>query len=257
MAVYLDLVILLNFLVDLLLLLGTNRLTGFPPGLKRAVPAALLGALYAGACMIPEVSFLGSTLWRAVFLGLMGCVAFGCNRGALKRTGIFVLLSMAMGGIAMGFGRSDFMMLLLSGMAVWCLCRVGFGKNVGGREYVPVAVTEGERSATVIALRDTGNALRDPITGEQVLVLGPEAARKLTGFTQEQLGRPLETMLANPKQGLRLIPYSAVGQPGSMLLAKRFQNVKVGDRRGSAIVAFAPERIGVGDVYQALTGGAF
>ena len=30
MEVYLDLVIILNFLVDFLLLLGTNRLSGFP-----------------------------------------------------------------------------------------------------------------------------------------------------------------------------------------------------------------------------------
>ena len=30
MAVYLDLVVLLNYLVDFLLLLGTNRLSGFP-----------------------------------------------------------------------------------------------------------------------------------------------------------------------------------------------------------------------------------
>ena len=48
MVLYVDLVVLLNFLVDLLLILGTNRLAGYPPGLKRAVPAALLGGAYAG-----------------------------------------------------------------------------------------------------------------------------------------------------------------------------------------------------------------
>ena len=50
MVLYVDLVVLLNFLVDLLLILGTNRLAGYPPGLKRAVPAALLGGAYAGGC---------------------------------------------------------------------------------------------------------------------------------------------------------------------------------------------------------------
>lgn len=255
MAVYLDLVLLLNFTVDFLLLLGTNRLTGFPAGVGRAAAAASLGAIYSGMCLMRGFSFLGGTVWRLVFLALMGMTAFGMNPGALSRTGIFVLLSMAMGGIALGFGRGNLGMLILSGCMVLMLCHVGFGKRAGGREYIPLTVTEGKRSATVVALRDTGNTLRDPITGEQVVILGAEAAERLTGLSRQQLSRPLETMLANPGQGFRLIPFSALGQPGGMLLAKRYRQVKIGDRQGSRIIAFAPQRIGQGEVYQALTGG--
>lgn len=253
MAVYLDLVVLLNFLVDLLLILGTNRLSGFPAGIKRAALAAVLGGIYSGACLLPSFRFLGNTLWRLVSLGLMGVTAFGWSKSAGKRTGVFVLLSMAMGGVALGLGRSDFPMLILSAALVWGLCRIGFGHRVGGREFVRVLIREGDASAELTALRDSGNSLRDPLTGEQVLVIGPEAAEKLTGLTQMQLGSPMETLLARPFAGLRLIPYSAVGQPGSMLLAKRFRNVQIGDQKGSALVAFAPARIGQGDVYQALT----
>lgn len=256
MAVYLDLVMGLNFGVDLLLLLGTNRLSGFPTGWERCALAALLGSVYSGICMLPGFRFLANTLWRIVCLGLMGGIAFGMNRGALKRTGIFVLLSMAMGGIALGFGRNDFGMLILSALFVWILCRVGFGKQVGGREYVRVVITEESCTVDLIALRDSGNTLHDPITGEQVLVVSPDAAQKLTGLTDEQLCRPMETLLTRPIPGLRLIPYSAVGQSGGMLLAKRFSSVQVGQWKGSALVAFAPERIGKGDIYQALTGGA-
>jgi stage II sporulation protein GA (sporulation sigma-E factor processing peptidase) len=144
-------------------------------------------------------------------------------------------------------------MLLLSALGVWILSRIGFGGSVGGKEYVPVIVREGNRTVSVIALKDTGNSLRDPITGEQVLLLDPEAALRLLDLTREQLRHPMETMMTTP--GLRLIPYSSVGQPGGMLIAKRFDHVKVGDRQGSAIVGFAPERIGVGQVYQALAGG--
>lgn len=255
MAVYLDLVMGLNFLVDLLLLLGTNRLSGFPPGVKRAVPAAALGSVYSGACLLPGFRFLGNTLWRVVCLGLMGGIAFGMNRSAVKRIGVFVLLTMAMGGVAVGFGRSDFGMLLLSALLVWLLCRIGFGRRVGSREYVPVVIREGDRTAELIALRDSGNTLQDPITGEQALIISPEAAWKLTGLSESQLRSPMETLLSRPVPGLRLIPYSAVGQPGGMLLAKRFSDVRIGASQGSALVAFAPERLGNGEVYQALTGG--
>lgn len=255
MTIYLDLVMALNFSVDLMLLLGTNRLSGFPSGWKRCVLAAVLGAVYSGACLLPGFRFLGNTLWRMVFLGLMGAIAFGLDPGALKRTGLFVLLSMAMGGIALGFGRSDVWMLLVSAAMVWLLCRVGFGKRAGGREFVQVVIPSDAGRVRLTALRDTGNTLTDPVTGGQVLIVGPDAAAELTGLTREQLTSPVQTMLGHPVAGLRLLPYSAVGQPGAMLLAKRFAGVKVDKREGSVLVAFAPERIGNGDVYQALTGG--
>ena len=51
------------------------------------------------------------------------------------------------------------------------------------------------------------------------------------------------------------IRHRAVGQAGDMLLAMRFDGVKIGNRTQSAVVAFAAEGLGRGDVYQALTGG--
>lgn len=255
MTVYLDLVAALNFSVDLLLILGTNRLSGFPVGLSRGLWASGLGAVYAAVCMLPGFSFLGSTFWRLVFLGLMGMIAFGLNKSAWKRTGIFILLSMAMGGIALGMGKSNLPVLVLSAGAVWLLSRIGFGGSVGTKAYIPVTITEGDRRISVIALKDTGNSLRDPISGEQVLVLGPEAAERLLKLSSAELSRPMETLMERRERGLRLIPYNAVGQPGGMLLAKRFADVKIGEEHRCALVAFAPEKIGVGQVYQALAGG--
>jgi stage II sporulation protein GA (sporulation sigma-E factor processing peptidase) len=126
---------------------------------------------------------------------------------------------------------------------------------VGGREYVPVELTYGGKTVSIVALRDSGNTLRDPISGEQVLVVSGEVAERLTGLTQDQLRAPLKTLMCRPVPGLRLIPYRAVGQAGDMLLAMRFDRVKIGNRTQSAVVAFAAEGLGRGDVYQALTGG--
>ncbi len=256
MEVYLDLVMILNFLVDFLLLLGTNRLSGFPMAAKRCALAALLGSIYSGGCMLPGFRFLGNTLWRTVSLCLMAVTAFGWDRSALKRGGVFVLLSMALGGVALSVGKGDFIALILAAGVVFLLCRLSFGETMGGQEYVPITLDYGGRSASVIALRDSGNTLRDPITGEQVLILSGDIAQKLTGLSREQLKNPLETLAGRSVPGLRLIPYQAVGQGGSMLLALRFDNVKVGSQQRSAIVAFAPEGLGKGQLFQALTGGA-
>lgn len=255
MTVYLDLVMGLNFAVDFLLLLGTNRLAGFPPGAARNAWASTLGSVYAGGCLMPGMGFLGNGFWRLVFLGLMGAVAFGIRTDAWKRTGIFVLLSLALGGMAMGMDHRGIPALVLAAGGIWLLSRISFGGRIGGREYVEVTVTEGERSVTVAALRDTGNTLSDPITGEQVIVLGPEAAKALLGLEKGELLSPMDALIRHPGCGYRLIPYRAVGQGGGMLLGKRFAQVKIGSEKGSGIVAFAPQEIGVGQMYQALTGG--
>lgn len=255
MAIYLDLVMVLNFLVDFFLLLGTNRLAGFPAGAWRCAGAAVLGSVYSGACLLPGFRFLGNFLWRGVSLCLMGLMAFGCNAGALKRGGIFLLLSMAMGGIALSIGRGDMVSLLLCALICLLLSVVSFGGQVGGREYIPLKIAYNGNCSSLIALKDTGNTLRDPVTGEQVLIISAEIASRLTGLTAQQLQHPLETLMLHPVPGLRLVPYRSVGNAGGFLLAKRFADVTIGDKKQSAMVAFAAEGLGKGEIYQALTGG--
>lgn len=255
MAVYLDLVMVLNFLVDFLLLLGTNRLAGFPLGASRCALAALVGSVYSGACLLPGFRFLGNLLWRTVSLAAMGLLAFGLARGSIKRTGLFLLLSMAMGGLVLSLGREDFGALTVAALLCFGLCRVCFGNTVGSREYVPLTLTYEDKTASVIALRDSGNTLRDPVTGQQVLVVSGEIGQRLTGLTLEQLQHPLETLSRRPIPGLRLIPYRAVGQGGSFLLGLRLP-VKIDGKQTESVVAFAAEGFGKGQVYQALTGGA-
>ena len=256
MTVYLDLVMILNFLVDLLLLMGTNRLSGFPMVLGRLLVASLLGAVYSGACLMPGFGFLGSFLWRLVCLILMAVLAFGMNRSAVKRAGVFVILSMALGGVALSFGKSDFWILLLSALCLWLLSHVAFGSHVGDREYANVKLCDGEKQISVVALRDTGNGLKDPVTGESVMVIAGPVASYLTGLSQKQISSPMETLLQHPLPGLRLIPFCSVGNSGGMLLAMPFENCCVDGIRRRTLVAFAPDGLGRGEAYQALTGGA-
>ena len=256
MRVYLDLVVLLNFLVDFLLLLGTNRLAGYPGGYVRSALAAVLGGIYAAGCLVPGFSFLGNTLWRLVSLVLMAGIAFGWNRGAVQRGAVFLLLSMALGGFATGFGKGNFWILVASALVLWMLCRVSFRGSVGQKEYVPVELCWEDRKISLIALRDTGNTLRDPLTGEQVLIAGADVGTELLGLTEQQLRHPVELLTSGKVAGLRLIPYHAVGQPGGMLPAVRFHGAKINGTYEDPLVAFAPEVLARGAVYRMLTGGA-
>ena len=250
--VYLDLVMGLNFLVDYLLLAASQRLSGFSGDRKRLLTAAAVGAVYSGGCCLPGFRFLGGLHWRIISLVLICAVAFGWSKGTWRRGGIFLLLTMALGGLAMQLERGNILTLLLASASLWVLTTVAFGGRVGGKSFLPLEISDGEKTLHLTALVDSGNTLRDPVSGEEVLVVGPEEARRLTGLSGEQLSAPMDTLSVRLVPGLRLIPYRAVGGSG-MLLAKRFSKVRLGNRTGSALIAFAPHHLGDG-TYQALTG---
>lgn len=253
MTVYLDLVMLLNGTVDFLLLQGTNRLAGHSSKLWRILAASALGGIYGGISLLPQLRFLGNSLWRAVFLGLMAWTAFGWNRDTLRLGCLFLLLTMALGGLALSLGGQHIPQMLVASAGFWLLCRFGFSKQ-GGRELIPVKILHNGKLLHLTALRDTGNDLHDPITGERVLVISAEAAEKLTGLTVQELRSPLQTMEKRTVPGLRLIPYRSVGSSG-MMLGLRLDHVVIGSRQGSFLAAFAPEGLGREGRFQALTGG--
>ena len=247
MVIYLDAFVGLNFLVDLCLLLGVNRLAGHPPGFPRAAAAAALGGGYAGMCLVPGFAFLSGGLWRGVSLGLMGWTAFGTDRSGWTRSVLFILLSMALGGLAvsLGTGRGG-LPLCAGGLAL--LCRMGL--RTMGREFEDLEITYGGRTVRVRALVDTGNTLLDPITGEPVTVLAPGVGERL-GISSAVLRDPAGAMVP----GIRLIPTRTVGG-GGLLAAVRCEKVVIGGTEAGRIVAFARENFGNGE-YQALTGGSY
>lgn len=247
---YLDVLGILNFSVDLLLLLATNRLSGYPTDVKRCLLAAALGGIYGCVCVLPGWRFLAGTVWRLVSLGGMGVLAFGTRSDALRRCVLFVMLSMALGGLASGLGGGGFFSVLLGAAAVCLMCLFGLRGKLGSR-FLPVTVRYEGISCKFHALLDTGNTLTDPLTGQQVLVVSSDIAYQLLNLTQKDLQDAATAVQCIP--GGWLVPFHSVGIPGGLLPAKKFQDVSIGSWKGSCILAFAPHKLGEG--YDALTGG--
>ena len=255
MAIYLDLVLLLNFLIDFLLLVCAERLAGFTPSWIRLGLAALLGGAYSGLCLIPGLKFMGDFGGRIISLCGIAIIAFGFEKATVRKAVLFVLLTMALGGAASGIQNGSFGALIGTALSLAILCVIGFRGKTETADYVPVELVYQGKQIRTTALSDTGNTLLDPITGEKVLIADASIGEKLTGLTPGQLRNPVETMLKPPIKGLRLIPYCTVGNSGGMLLALRCDQVRIGGKQGSLLVAFSPEQIGKGDVYQVLAGG--
>ena len=236
----------INFLVNALLLAGTAQMAMQRLPVSRWLSAALLGALYAAGCL--RLSFLGALHWRLVCLVLMSAIAFGRE---LRQGCIFIVLTLALEGTALAYGRGSWWQLPFFSALVFLMGKFAFGR--AKKRLLPAEIQGNGKSLKLTALLDTGNELRDPITMEPVLVIDSDSARALTGLTREQLGQPLETMTHCKLPGLRLIPYHAVGKEKGLLLAMRMPQVRIGGRKGALIVAMAPQRFG--EDFQAIAGG--
>lgn len=264
MDVYVDGVFLLNFLTDYLLLQGAGFLSGGGTRNGRLLLGALLGAVFGVVSLLPGFRFLGGVLWQGVFFLLMVWIAFGWGRGLLRRGLLTGLLAMALGGCAYLLGQRSllsFLSILAAAALLIFACRAASAGGASLGNLMQVQLRLGQRTAELTALRDTGNSLRDPITGSPVLVAQWEAAERLLpmGLNRESLRNPAQAMTElkgkSPNLRLRLIPYKAVGQEGGLLLAVHCDEVRAGKKKLGNLVAFSPTNLCENGAYQALTGG--
>lgn len=249
---YLEVLWIVNFLVDFLLLIATNRLSGYPTAKIRVLLSAVIGGFYGCICVLPGLFFLAGTIWRLVILGIMSWIAFGINKDFLRRSVLFVFLSMALGGVALGIEHGGFLSILLCAAFVCMMCMFGLRGRFGS-QFLPVEIQHNGKCHRFTAMIDTGNKLTDPITGQQVMVVSSGLGHRLLGSEELAFSDPVAAI--ESINGGRLISYHTVGKGEGLLAAKRFQNVTIGKWHGDCLVAFSPQELGRGEAYEALTGG--
>lgn len=281
-VVYADSVFFLNTLMDYLLFLSTARLAGIPLRRWRYGLAALLGGVYAVVCFLPQMCFLTQTPVKAAVGILLALISFGGEERLLRLTVLLFAVSCAMAGCVLGLGLlsggavpssngifyTDVSprVLLIAATAAYLTMTVVFrasaAHGVAGK-LLRAELSLNGRTMAFTALHDTGNSLRDPVSGEGVLVLScgmadglfPKEVRPL--LTAEALGDPAGILMAlrtaAPELAPRLLPYQAVGTGSALLLAVRTDYIKIGGTvYPGAMAALSPTRMETA----ALWGGA-
>ena len=281
MVIYLDEVFFVNGAVDLLLLKTALSLTGGGGRPWRLWAGAGFGGLAACAACLPGLGWLGELPGAALsFLGLC-LICFGWRGRAWKNWLWFFCVCCGFAGLALAvcgllripafrwdgrvYYRLSGRLLVLLAAAVWGLCRLLLDRFARhrGRELVRLGLRLGERTLDCTALRDTGNTLSDPLTGEPVLVARWQLAARLLpelGLTKAQFEDPGALLLrlgaGRPELRVRLIPFRAVGTEGGLLAALSMDCVTEDGKPSAArLVAFAPTELSDGGGYEAIVQG--
>ncbi|MCL2617680.1 MAG: sigma-E processing peptidase SpoIIGA [Defluviitaleaceae bacterium] len=266
MEIYADVVFAVNFLMDLLILWGAGLFAG-----RRARWHRLCGGAFVMALLyvlfivyIPHAAFT-AVLASLVLIGLGVWVAFRPRGvGEMGRLVLFsYIFAFALGGLGLAlFSATNFgglpaaagwvaagfsLNLLLTSAAVcyivvkllhrWYAARVLRRQEV----YDVEVFVDGSRQSFK-ALLDTGHSLSDPISNTPVIIaefaavkpLLPDAVRLIFYERRED---DVTSVLAGVSGSsfvgrIRLIPFSAVGTHGGMLIGFRTDRVEI--RRGEA-----------------------
>ena len=177
--VYVDVLFVENLWVNVCLLLLTSRLMGYQTDRKRIAAGAALGSM--GACLLETGSaylttagwFLGTILTAAVMIR----TAYGKRNTYIKCLVVLYLEGWLLGGtvryLEQFYVLAGLMLaggsMVLAGILLaveWVLVKLREREDI----ICPVALYLGEASISTEGLVDTGNSLRDPVSGRPVSV---------------------------------------------------------------------------------------
>lgn len=274
-VVYIDLLFLLNFIANYLLLLAAGRMAGAALRRWRIGIGAAAGALYAILVFLPKLGWLAQWPCKLAAGVLTALAAYGGERYLLRVTMLFFGASAALAGVVLGmellgnvpltldhgvfYSQIDIRLLLLLFVACYFVLSLFF-RRVGrhGGELIGLEIALNGGVIALTALRDTGHTLTDPATNRPVVVVYWQA---LSGLLPDwaDADAPIDSLerchAAGSRQA-RLVPYRTVGVEHGMLLALRTQGVKAdGKPLGKLLVALSPTPVDDGGGYQALLGG--
>ncbi len=269
----------INFLFNVYLLWLTSLAARSPRPLCRLALGGFLGALFSLTLALPRQA---PVLVGLLFPALMVAAVFYplSLRQGLRLVGIFYGVALLSCGALMGLqflvhreaygaGTPAFLIPSPSLLPVFIsffiaaglvrLTWVGVSRRRAGESWQgKVRIRRGGKAKTLTALVDTGNTLREPVSGSPVIIVHYrdllsllEGLRPLTedtaGGRLAQLTRGLSECLDS---GICIIPYRSLGTEGGYLPGFRPEEVEVsaGERtrilhRGQVVVCLSPDRV--------------
>ena len=253
--VYADVVFLINFLMDCLILWCAGRIARRRAGVRRtAAGGAIMAALYCALVFLVPYSLLLNilaSLW-ILMIGVYTVFAPRKIRDFAKLIIYSYITAFVLGGLGMTLfyhtgvagliwsvtgatsGSASLKILLASVCAFYIIFRLGHAwlerRALKRRLCLDVKIFCGESCARLCALVDTGHSLRDPLSSCPVIIAEAECLKAFIPEGLEQ-GDLSEVILAAEKTGLggrlRMIPFESLGKQHGMMVGFRPDRVEI------------------------------
>lgn len=257
MTVYIDIILIENICMNYIILLATGLILKNKINNIRIFLSSLLGSIYAVCSYITKLEIYSTIIMKIILSIAMIYLAFKPKniKQMLKQLVIFYLTSFAFGGCAFALlyfvrpqdilikngvyiGTYPLKIALLGGIVGFIIINISFKiiKNRINKKnmFCDIEIKIEDKIANVHALVDTGNLLKEPITGNSVIVVEKE---KLYSIIPNEIldniekimygGNNLENVDNKYISKLRLIPFSSLGTPNGMLIGTKVDKIKI------------------------------
>ena len=177
MTIYIDLLLLVNFLFDLLLLLTVNIALKRYSKISRLILASLFGEVTLLSLILPISSYLLIIL--KFILGIFLCIiAFGCKNFKYTFYNVLYLYmtSIILSGftyyLSVEFQNINYLLLLISPLILYVFIKsIKALKEIKNYYYKIKIVFENGKNLELTSFLDTGNKLIDPITNKPIILI--------------------------------------------------------------------------------------
>jgi len=186
-VIYPDVLFAVNFLLNLVVLKAMSRMLNktIPP--LRIITGAALGATYSCLMLMLPSGYYGIKVFctYVVVAQVMLYVTFGkCNtREGVRRLALLYVITYLLSGILNGlyyvFGFRNIILTLITFIILKICVEICIYYRNKRKQFYDVVIELGDNKISVRAFLDTGNSLREPISGKTVSIIEEVYIKKL------------------------------------------------------------------------------
>ena len=255
-TIYVDIVLLENLCMNYIILFGTAYIIKIKVKHIRILLASLIGAVYAVLAYAEVFPIYANLITKIILSICMTYIAFNPKKlkGLIKELILFYLVSFALGGCAFALlyivrpqdifmkngvyiGTYPLKIALLGGITGFIITYVAIKivkTRITKNEIIYKAIIKiEEQEIEINVLLDTGNMLKDPISGDAVIMVEKNKLYKILpnemlDNTNKFLGGEFENAESlEYRKRIRFIPFTSVGKQNGMLLGIKPDLVKI------------------------------
>lgn len=202
-VIYVDVLFVVNFFINFLLLQITAKLTKKDSKLYKLIISSCLGGLYSFIILLNELPSYIVVLSKLLVAAVMVLIAFKFYRlsSFLKAVLVFFFSSLIILGVVVGvyfatktdliainnssvyFNISARGLLLSASLSYVLSCVIirFYNRSLSKNEFYSLEIYNNNEEVKLNALVDTGNKLREPFSNNPVIIVDSEKCKKIVG----------------------------------------------------------------------------
>lgn len=175
MKVYIELIYILNFLLDFMILYGTKRLLKINKSNIRITIGSLIGMMTTLLIYI-EITTICLLIIKIIMSFIIIIVSFGL-KNIIKNIIYFYAISIIIGGIIYLFDLNNnfyinfLLLIILSPIIIYIIIKELNNYKINIKDKYIVTITYNKKTYNLEGFIDTGNKLKSPISKKSIIIV--------------------------------------------------------------------------------------